>query len=194
MSAQRSFIRRSATVVSTLLVAAFVLLSAPRSSATELLNALVPTTVEVPSSLRTAPFDKERMLMIPPGFEISVLARIPAARFIMPLSTGEILVARPATGSILLVRPQANGTVDVSTLINGLRYPQGMALHPSDNRLYLYVGESKQVSRFTIAPGATSAGDKAVIVPNLPDISSPELLGVYRHWLKNLVIGPDSKP
>jgi glucose/arabinose dehydrogenase len=133
------------------------------------------------------------MLMVPPGFSIAVVARIPAARFIMPLSTGEILVAQPATGSILVVRPRANETAGVFTLIDGLRYPQGMALHSSDDRLYLYVGESNQVSRFTIAPGATSAGDKTVIVPNLPDSSSPELLGSYRHALKNLVIGPDNK-
>ena len=81
----------------------------------------------------------------------------------------------------------------VSTLIDDLRYPHGMALHSIDDRLYLYVGESNQVSRFLIAPDATSAGDKTVIVPNLPDGSSPELGGVYRHWLKNLVIGPDNK-
>jgi glucose/arabinose dehydrogenase len=32
-----------------------------------------------------------------------------------------------------------------------------------------------------------------VIVPNLPDSSSPELGGSYGHELKNLVIGPDNK-
>ncbi|HYY28344.1 MAG TPA: hypothetical protein VE860_10385, partial [Chthoniobacterales bacterium] len=32
-----------------------------------------------------------------------------------------------------------------------------------------------------------------VIVPDLPDSSSPELRGYYRHELKNLVIGPDDK-
>ena len=59
--------------------------------------------------------------------------------------------------------------------------------------IYLFVGESKQVSRFNLAARATSADDKRVIVPDLPDSSSPELLGSYRHALKNLVIGPDDK-
>ena len=68
-----------------------------------------------------------------------------------------------------------------------------MALHSSDDKLYLYVGESNQISRFLIAPGATSAGEKTVIIPNLPDSSSLELRGPYRHELKNLVIGPDNK-
>ena len=68
-----------------------------------------------------------------------------------------------------------------------------MALHWSDDKLYLYVGESNQVSRFLIAPSAASAGEKAVIVPNLPDSSSQELHGPYGHELKNLVIGPDNE-
>jgi glucose/arabinose dehydrogenase len=193
MSAQRPLTGRPVAVAGSLLAAVLVLLSATRPSASELLNALVPATVEVPPMLRTTPFDRARELMVPRGFKISVLARIPAARFIMPLSTGEILVAQPANGRILVIRPQADGTVGVSTLINRLRHPQGMALYPNDDKLYLYVGESKQVSRFTIAPDAASAGDKTVMVPNLPDSSSPDLGGVYRHALKNLVIGPDKK-
>jgi glucose/arabinose dehydrogenase len=173
--------------------AVLVLLGATRSSAVEPLKTLVPVTVEVPLELRTDPFDHDRVLMVPPGLKISVLARIPGARFIMPLSTGEVLVAQPGLGSILLVRPQVDGTVGVSTLIEDLQNPQGMALHRSDDKLYLYVGESNQISRFLVAPDGASAGEKTVIVPNLPDSSSPELRGQYRHWLKNLVIGPDNK-
>jgi glucose/arabinose dehydrogenase len=200
MSAQRSLIRRwklisrSGGVVAPLLTATLIQLCAPASaSAVDPLSAVVPTTVEVPVALRDPPFDRDRALRVPPGFKISVVARIPGARFIMPLSTGEILVAQPLLGSISLVWPQAGGTVGVSTLIEDLQNPQGMALHRSDDRLYLYVGESNQVSRFLIAPGAASAGEKTVIVPNLPDSSSPELRGQYRHWLKNLTIGPDNK-
>jgi glucose/arabinose dehydrogenase len=193
MSAQRQFSCRFTPVFGTLLIGAFILLWATHSSGIEQPNALLPVTVEIPSTLRTTPFDRDRVLMVPPGFKISVLARVPAARFIMPLSTGEILVVQPVLGSLLLVRPQADGTAAVSTIIEDLQSPQGMALHSSDDKLYLYVGESNQVSRFLIAPGATSAGDKTVIVPNLPDSSNIELRGPYRHWLKNLVIGPDNK-
>jgi glucose/arabinose dehydrogenase len=199
MSAQWSFIRhwklisRSAAVVGILLAAAIVLLGATSSSAVDPLNTLVPTTVEVPLALRDDPFDQDRVLMVPSEFKIAVVARIPGARFIMPLSTGEILVAQPGLGTIFLVRPQANGPAAVSSLIEDLHNPQGMALHSSDGKLYLYVGESNQISRFLIAPGRRSAGEKTVIVPNLPDSSSPELHGPYRHELKNLVIGPDNK-
>jgi glucose/arabinose dehydrogenase len=180
-------------VVAALLAAAFALLTTIRSSATEPPHALVPMTVEVPLSLRTTPFDEDRVLMVPPGFKISVVARIPLARFIMPLSASDILVATPSDGTISLVRIQADETATVSSLIEDLHNPHGMALHRSDDKLYLYVGESNEVSRFLITVGATSAGEKAVIVPNLPDSSSPELHGPYGHELKNLVIGPDNK-
>ena len=145
LSAQRSFIRRFAAIVGILLAAALVLLGATSSSAVEPLNALVPITVEVPLALRDFPFDHDRVLMVPPEFKISVVARIPGARFIMPLSSGEILVAQPGLGSIFFVWPQADDTVGVSTLMEDLRNPQGMALRASDDRLYLYVGESNQV-------------------------------------------------
>jgi glucose/arabinose dehydrogenase len=193
MGAQRLFIRRSAAVVGILLAAEVVLFGATRSSGVEPPSEFVPTTVEVPLALRYIPFDQDRVLTIPAGFNISVVARIPQARFIMPLPTGEILVAQPSGGKISLVQPQAEGTAAVSSLIEGLEHPQGMALYLSEDRLYLYVGESNQVSRFLIAPGGASAGEKTVIVPNLPDGSSPELHGAYRHDLKNLVIGPDNK-
>jgi hypothetical protein len=61
---------------------------------------LVPTTIEVPLTLRDSPFDQDRVLMVPPGCKISVVVRINGARFIMPLSTGEFLVAQPLLGSI----------------------------------------------------------------------------------------------
>jgi glucose/arabinose dehydrogenase len=193
MSTKRPFIRQSAAVVGIFFAGALVQLGATSSSAAEPLNALVRATVEVPPPLRDVPFDQDRVLMVPPEFKISIVVRIPGARFMMPLSTDEILVAQPGLGSILLVRPQANGTATVSVLIEDLHNPQGMALHLSEDRLYLYVGESNQVSRFIIAPDRASAGEKTVIVPNLPDSSSPELHGPYRHELKNLVISPDNK-
>src|SRR5690349_16054702 len=108
MSARRSFLRRSAAVGGSLLAAALVLLRATSSAADEFSNALVPRTVEVPSSLRTAPFDQDRVLMVPPGCKISVIARLPGARFVMPLLTGAFLVAVPWDQSIVLVRPQAD--------------------------------------------------------------------------------------
>ena len=66
--------RTESAVVGTSLAGAFVLLCATRSSTIELPITLVPATVEVPSSLRTTPFGQDRVLTVPPGFKISVLA------------------------------------------------------------------------------------------------------------------------
>src|SRR5260370_37259511 len=120
MSLQRSSLRRFATVGGNLLVAVLVLFSVAPSYATELLNRLVRTVLEVPPSLRTTPFDADRMLMVPPASKISGLARIIAARLIMPLSTGEILVAHPGLASILRVPPPATATGDPSAVISHL--------------------------------------------------------------------------
>jgi hypothetical protein len=138
MSAQRPSIRQSRAAVGPLRAAALVPLSTVRSSATEPPNALVPTTVEVPLSLRTTPFDEDRVLMVPHGFKISVVARILLARFIMPLSAGDILVATPSDGTISLVQIQADGTATVSSLIEDLHNPHGMALHQSDDETILF--------------------------------------------------------
>jgi glucose/arabinose dehydrogenase len=198
-SARRSFVchwkllSRFAAVVRAFVTTVLVLVGVVSSSASERLNALVATTVKVPLARRYFPFEHDRVGMVPPGFNISVVAQIPLARFIMPLSTGEILVAQPSSGSILLVRPQANGTAAVLSLIEDLHNPQEMVLHSENARLYLYVGESNRVSRFLIAPGGASATEKTVIVPNLPDSSSSELRGACRHELKSLAIGPDNK-
>ena len=173
-------------------VAALALVTTEKVRSSDPLGKLVPTTVEVPSPLRRAPFNRERQLLVPPGFTISVVARIPRARFILPVPAGGFLVAQPYSGRITLVRSGANGTSSAFTLIDGLHQPQGMALHSIADKLYLYVGESNEVSRFAFARDGTSAGEKTVIVPNLPDSSSPELRGYYRHELKNLVIGPDN--
>jgi hypothetical protein len=48
--------------------------------------------------------------------------------------------------------------------------------------------KSNQISGFLIAAGGASAGEKTVTVPSLPDGSSPQLHGAYRHDLKNLVM------
>ena len=74
------------TCSSIVLAAAIVLLGATNSSAVDSLNSLVPTTVEVPLVLRHDPFDQDLVLMVPPEFQIAVVARIPGARFIMPLA------------------------------------------------------------------------------------------------------------
>lgn len=73
------------------------------------LGALVPNPVQIPSSMRSAPFDVERTLNLPPGFKIAVYARIPGARFMAIAPNGDLLVSQPSMGKVIIVRPNAGG-------------------------------------------------------------------------------------
>ncbi len=150
---------------------------------------LVPAVVEVSPAFRQGVFREKRVLNIPAGFRITVAARVPRARFLRPLPGGAFLISQPSTGRIVLVQP--NGAE--KTFVTGLRHPQGMELHNEGGKIELYVGESDEISRYTLSSDYQTAGDKVVIVPDLPDSSSPMLGGFYGHELKNLTIGPDNK-
>jgi glucose/arabinose dehydrogenase len=154
-------------------------------------GALVAVKVDVPASNWTMPFNRGRVLKVPEGAKISVLARVEKARFLAVSPQGDVLVAQPSRGKILLVRK--SGPAKVSELIGGLRLPQGMVFQRIGETLYLYVGESNRISRFVYANDTLSPATQEIVVPNLPDRSSPNLGGAYGHELKNIAIGPDQK-
>jgi glucose/arabinose dehydrogenase len=149
--------------------------------------------VEVPESWRTPPFDRERALKIPKNARISVLARVEKARFLALSPQGDILVSQPSSGKILVVRPSGAPEQKVHELVRGLRLPHGMAFQRIGDTLYLYVGESNRISRFVYSNDSLSQANEEIVIPSLPDRSSPDLGGAYGHELKNIAIGPDQK-
>lgn len=153
----------------------------------------IAVNVEVAERDQTPPFDRERLLMVPTGAKIFVLARVEKARFLAVSPQGDILVSQPSSGKILLVRPSRAAGSRVTELIRGLRLPHGMVFHQTGDILYLYVGESNRISRFIYSTDALSRMNEEIVVPNLPDRSSPNLGGAYGHELKNIAIGPDQK-
>ncbi len=157
------------------------------------LGASQSVKVSVPANLRAAPFDQDRFLTVPPGFAISVYARIPGARFLLPLPNGDLLVSQPSTGKVLLVRPGANGAGAVSDFATGLRSPHDLVLDTQNGTSSLYLSESNRVTRSVYAAGDTTRQAAQTVVDNLPDASTPELKGAYAHALKNIAIGADHK-
>jgi glucose/arabinose dehydrogenase len=149
--------------------------------------------VDVPKTLRSPPFNRIRMLNVPAGAKISVLARVREARFLAVGPEGEILVSQPGRGSILLISSSNSLEPEISELIGGLRLPQGMVFERIGQKTYLYVSESNRVSRFPYSQRQVSKGSQEVVLPNLPDRSSPGLGGAYGHELKNIAIGPDQR-
>jgi glucose/arabinose dehydrogenase len=143
--------------------------------------ALTLTTVRAPAGTDASPFDKKRQLSAPPGWQVTVFARVPGARLLAWTPDRRLLVSRPSAGDVVTLT--SDGAA--STLVSGLDQPHGLAFDGDT----LYVAESDQVDTFTYRDGAVSG--KKVVIAGLPDAKSPELGGAYAHALKSVAIGPD---
>ncbi len=145
---------------------------------------LAPVTVTVPAGMGQTPLDAPRQALVPPGWTMSVWARVPGARLALWAPDGALLVSVPDSGQVLRLIPdgqQARTTV----LLDGLVQPHGLALDGST----LYVAESNQINTFRYDDG--TATERRVIAAGLPDARSPELGGAYAHALKSVAVAPD---
>jgi glucose/arabinose dehydrogenase len=158
----------------------------PSSAVSAKVPALVATTVRAVAGTGTEPFDQARRLLAPPGWKVTVWARVPGARLLAWTPDKRLLVSRPKSGDVVELVP-GNGAVAPSqrTLVTGLDQPHGLAFAGTT----LYVAESDQVDAFTYRAGAVSG--KRVVVDGLPDAKSPELHGAYAHALKSVAVGKD---
>jgi glucose/arabinose dehydrogenase len=141
---------------------------------------LVPVTVTVPAGLDQQPFDTARQALVPPGWTLSVWARVPKARLAAWTPDGRLLVSLPSTGQVLVVQPQGN-----TPLLDGLTQPHGLAFAGSE----LLVAESDRVTAYDYRDGTASS--PRPIATGLPDARSPDLRGAYSHALKSVTAGPD---
>ncbi len=144
---------------------------------------LESVNVDVPVVWRTSPFDRQRSLNVPKGYQIAVLARIPKARFMVVAPNGDILVSQPSTGSIKLMRGSS-----VSDFATGLNQPHDMVFHQLGSKTFLYVAQTDSIIRYEYTAGDSSGKNLEVVVKDLPSASLPELGGKYGHALKNIAI------
>ena len=142
--------------------------------------------------MRAAPFNVNRYLTVPPDFTISVFARLSGARFLATAPNGDLLVSQPGAGKVLLLRQAGTGDPAVFTFVSGLRRPHDIVFHTVGSTSYVFISETHQINRYTYTTGATTAGQRTIVVSNLPSSSSPELGGAYGHELKNIAVGPDN--
>jgi glucose/arabinose dehydrogenase len=148
--------------------------------------ALTATTVRALAGTGAAPFDQSRRLQAPPGWTVTVWARVPGARLLAWTPDDRLLVSRPKSGDVVeLVPGRGDEAPARRTLVSGLNQPHGLAFTGNT----LYVAESDQVDAFSYRAGAVSG--RRVVVDGLPDAKSPELGGAYAHALKSVAIGKD---
>lgn len=151
-----------------------------------------PAQVRVPdSSMATPPFDVGRSLSIPPGFAISVFARVDGARFMAIAPNGDLLVSNPGAGSITLLRQDAGAAPRSFNFAAGLHHPHDLVFHTTGGKTYLYIAESNRIIRTPYTGGETRIGTIEAVVKNLPDASSKGLRGSYGHQLKNIALHGD---
>jgi len=144
---------------------------------------LVSVTVQVDPALARAPFDVARQALVPPGWTMSLWARVPKARLAAWTPDGALLVSVPAEGKVVKLTPGRPPRQEV--LLADLDAPHGLAFADST----LYVAESDQIDTYTYADGAATR--RRVVADALPDDRSSELGGAYAHALKSVAVGAD---
>lgn len=150
--------------------------SAPAAAVPAAVAALHTVTVQVPTTLRTAPFDVTRKLSVPAGWTAAVWARVPGARMAAVAPDRAVLVS--GNGQVVRLAPKAVPAKQPaqSTLLSGLDNPQGLAFDGTT----LYVGENDRVEAFTYNAGVLSG--RRTVLGGLP---------TGGHDAKGLVVGAD---
>ena len=146
---------------------------------------LVPATLTVPPGQGAEPLDRPRTAQVPQGWTLSVFARVPQARLAAWAPDRTLLVSVPDAGTVVRLTPDGRGGAAVSTLLQGLNQPHGMAFAGST----LYVAQSDRVDAYAYDGGRATA--PRPVVTGLPDGKSPDLRGAYAHALKSVAVGPD---
>lgn len=163
--------------------------SGPRAAVAPAPGASVTVPVQVPAAMRASPFDVARSLVVPPGFAVSVYARVRGARFMAVAPNGDLLVSRPGAGKVVLVRPGANGgDPTVTDWATGLYRPHDVVFHTVGRQTYVYVAEADKIARYPYASGDATGRNRQVVISGLPSASTPELQGAYGHELKNIAL------
>lgn len=152
--------------------------------------------VMVPALLSGFPFNTPRYLNVPPGFEISVYARLESPRFMAISPSGDLLVSQPFRddprrnqGKIILYRPRPGGTPTPYEFASGLTRPHDLVFHSIDGITYLYIAETYRIQRCVYTSGQTSLDPRqcTVIIDGLPDARS-DISRSYGHELKNIAL------
>ncbi len=163
--------------------------------------ASINTQLQVSSQLSNFPLNVSRNLTVPPGFEISVYARLESPRFMTVAPNNDLLVSQPFRddarrnqGNIILLRSTPSGIPDKYTFATGFTRAHDLVFHTIDGIIYLYIAETYRIQRCIYTPGQTAL-DKSqceVIIDGLPDARS-NISRSYGHELKNIALDSNNR-
>lgn len=145
--------------------------AAPGSASTEFSLSLGASTLH---PVRIAPAGgvgggaaSGRSLNLPEGWSAQVWADVPQARMAVWTPDGRLIVSTGGGGSLALLTPASDGVgPKVTTLLDGLDDPQGVAMTELGGRHVLVVGEQTRLVAWDYADGAVS--NRRVILDGLP--------------------------
>ncbi|CAA9545142.1 MAG: hypothetical protein AVDCRST_MAG88-341 [uncultured Thermomicrobiales bacterium] len=153
--------------------------------------ASVTTPLIVPPQFRVGPFARERAMVLPPGFRMSVFAGgLPGARFMAVAPNGDLFVTRKDEGKVLVLpdRDRDGVTDSVAEWSRDVPKPHGLAFHAG----FLYVATEASVLRYPYRTGDLAArGPAETVVPDLPSGPGSGLAGGVNHDTRTIVFGPD---
>lgn len=120
-----------------------------------------------------------RSLNLRRGWSAEVWANVPGARRLAWTPDGRLLVSTGAAGTIKLLTPAAGGRGPiVTTLIDGLRHPQGIDVATRHGRHIIVVGDQTRIVAWDYADGAVSG--QRIIIDGLPSGGHDRITPVIR--------------
>ena len=120
-------------------------------------------------------------LTLPPGFQISIYAKVPEARSMAPAPDLGVIFVGTRSDTLYAVTMGEGRGADVRTLSNDLRVPNGIAFHDG----WLYIAEQHRVIRYRPTRKRLAPHDVQVLYDKLPDRS--------HHGWRYAAVGPDDK-
>ena len=106
-------------------------------------------------------------LNLPQGWTAQVWANVPRARMAAWAPDGRLLVATDGQRKVVALTPgQGDAAPTVTTVLDGLFSPQGLAFTEQDGRTILVVGEANRLVAHDYADGKVS--NERVIIDGLP--------------------------
>ena len=129
-------------------------------------GALEPVDLTWPDGVDPGAAEGQR-LNVPVGWTATVWANIPGARLAAWSPDGRLAVSTGKNGTVLLISPDdAGGAPTVTTLLDDLDQPQGVAFTEVNGQAFLVVGETHSLTTWRY--DAASVSEPRTVIDGLP--------------------------